>query len=131
MVYSTDLHTSTLLSPQEGHGPEDQPEPGPSALFHRLWFLSNPRNNGMCSVCYKDFLQRQNSNGCVSPPGGSSCTCVCINQSHYLNLNILKQVGKFLIKHYVKYESSSHITDINSQPQRAVKQPFTLRLSCR
>ncbi|AWP02115.1 putative AN1-type zinc finger protein 6 [Scophthalmus maximus] len=24
-------------------------------------FYSSPRNNGMCSVCYKYFLQRQNS----------------------------------------------------------------------
>ncbi|KPP65521.1 AN1-type zinc finger protein 6-like [Scleropages formosus] len=31
-------------------------------------FYGNPRTNGMCSVCYKDFLQRQNSNGRVSPP---------------------------------------------------------------
>lgn len=35
-------------------------------------FYGNPRNNGMCSVCYKDFLQRQNSSGHVSPPGSSS-----------------------------------------------------------
>ncbi|KAM4603096.1 AN1-type zinc finger protein 6 [Polymixia lowei] len=35
-------------------------------------FYGNPRNNGMCSVCYKDFLQRQNSNGRVSPPESSS-----------------------------------------------------------
>ncbi|XP_067349860.1 AN1-type zinc finger protein 6 isoform X2 [Channa argus] len=35
-------------------------------------FYGSPRNNGMCSVCYKDFLQRQNSNGCVGPPGSSS-----------------------------------------------------------
>ncbi|XP_071776948.1 AN1-type zinc finger protein 6 isoform X1 [Centroberyx gerrardi] len=35
-------------------------------------FYGSPRNNGMCSVCYKDFLQRQNNNGRVSPPGLSS-----------------------------------------------------------
>ncbi|XP_029904055.1 AN1-type zinc finger protein 6 isoform X2 [Myripristis murdjan] len=35
-------------------------------------FYGSPRNNGMCSVCYKDFLQRQNSNGRISPPGSSS-----------------------------------------------------------
>lgn len=35
-------------------------------------FYGNPRNNGMCSVCYKDFLQRQNSSGHVSPAGSSS-----------------------------------------------------------
>ncbi|XP_020864639.2 AN1-type zinc finger protein 5-like isoform X1 [Phascolarctos cinereus] len=35
-------------------------------------FYGNPRTNGMCSVCYKDFLQRQQSSGRVSPPVASS-----------------------------------------------------------
>ncbi|XP_026150076.1 AN1-type zinc finger protein 6 isoform X3 [Mastacembelus armatus] len=30
------------------------------------------RNNGMCSLCHKDSLQRQNSNGCMSPAGSST-----------------------------------------------------------
>ncbi|KAF4083039.1 hypothetical protein AMELA_G00135450 [Ameiurus melas] len=39
-------------------------------------FYGNPRTNGMCSICYKDFLQRQNTNGrvteTVSVPAASS-----------------------------------------------------------
>ncbi|XDV18646.1 hypothetical protein PO909_024294 [Leuciscus waleckii] len=31
-------------------------------------FYGNPRNNGMCSVCYKDSLQRQNNSGRSSDP---------------------------------------------------------------
>ncbi|NXI42568.1 ZFAN5 protein, partial [Galbula dea] len=32
-------------------------------------FYGSPRTNGMCSVCYKEFLQRQQSSDRLSPPG--------------------------------------------------------------
>ncbi|TRY77611.1 hypothetical protein DNTS_005768 [Danionella cerebrum] len=35
-------------------------------------FYGNPRNSGMCSVCYKDSLQRQNNSGRSSDPVSSS-----------------------------------------------------------
>ncbi|KPP66425.1 AN1-type zinc finger protein 5-like [Scleropages formosus] len=32
-------------------------------------FYGSPRTNGMCSVCYKEHLQRQQAGGRASPPG--------------------------------------------------------------
>ncbi|XP_015742176.1 AN1-type zinc finger protein 5-like isoform X2 [Coturnix japonica] len=34
-------------------------------------FYGSPRTNGMCSVCYKEFLQRQQSSDRISPPASS------------------------------------------------------------
>ncbi|XP_041917039.1 AN1-type zinc finger protein 6 isoform X2 [Alosa sapidissima] len=40
---------------------------GPMLCATGCGFYGNPRTNGMCSVCYKDFLQRQNNSDRVSP----------------------------------------------------------------
>uniref|UniRef100_A0A674EI86 Zinc finger AN1-type containing 6 n=1 Tax=Salmo trutta TaxID=8032 RepID=A0A674EI86_SALTR len=54
---------------------------GPLLCSTGCGFYSNPRNNGMCSMCYKDFLQRQNNNGRVSPPVSSSATVSSLGES--------------------------------------------------
>nr|XP_046204925.1 AN1-type zinc finger protein 6 isoform X1 [Oncorhynchus gorbuscha]XP_046204926.1 AN1-type zinc finger protein 6 isoform X1 [Oncorhynchus gorbuscha]XP_046204927.1 AN1-type zinc finger protein 6 isoform X1 [Oncorhynchus gorbuscha]XP_046204928.1 AN1-type zinc finger protein 6 isoform X1 [Oncorhynchus gorbuscha] len=54
---------------------------GPLLCTTGCGFYSNPRNNGMCSMCYKDFLQRQNNNGRVSPPVSSSAAVNSLGES--------------------------------------------------
>ncbi|XP_041755057.2 AN1-type zinc finger protein 6 isoform X2 [Coregonus clupeaformis] len=54
---------------------------GPLLCTTGCGFYSNPRNNGMCSMCYKDFLQRQNNNGRVSPPVSSSAAVSSLGES--------------------------------------------------
>ncbi|KFW70634.1 AN1-type zinc finger protein 5 [Pygoscelis adeliae] len=40
-------------------------------------FYGSPRTNGMCSVCYKEFLQRQQSSDRISPPGRGFLSLPC------------------------------------------------------
>ncbi|EOA99545.1 AN1-type zinc finger protein 5, partial [Anas platyrhynchos] len=46
-------------------------------------FYGSPRTNGMCSICYKEFLQRQQSSDRISP---SDLSCLTVHQGKYLCL---------------------------------------------
>ncbi|NXW60114.1 ZFAN5 protein, partial [Eurystomus gularis] len=51
---------------------ETNQTPGPMLCSTGCGFYGNPRTNGMCSVCYKEHLQRQQSSGIISPMGKAS-----------------------------------------------------------
>ncbi|NXT60473.1 ZFAN5 protein, partial [Chaetops frenatus] len=51
---------------------ETNQTPGPMLCSTGCGFYGNPRTNGMCSVCYKEHLQRQQNNGRISPMGTAS-----------------------------------------------------------
>ncbi|NWX94207.1 ZFAN5 protein, partial [Nothoprocta pentlandii] len=51
---------------------ETNQTPGPMMCSTGCGFYGNPRTNGMCSICYKEHLQRQQNSGRISPMGTSS-----------------------------------------------------------
>ncbi|NXU45590.1 ZFAN5 protein, partial [Drymodes brunneopygia] len=53
---------------------ETNQTPGPMLCSTGCGFYGNPRTNGMCSVCYKEHLQRQQNSGRISPMGTASGT---------------------------------------------------------
>ncbi|KAK1211651.1 ZFAN5 protein, partial [Pygoscelis papua] len=51
---------------------ETNQTPGPMLCSTGCGFYGNPRTNGMCSICYKEHLQRQQNSGRISPMGTAS-----------------------------------------------------------
>ncbi|KAI5609777.1 AN1-type zinc finger protein 5 [Silurus asotus] len=61
-----------LMIPGRDMAQETNQTQGPLLCSTGCGFYGNLRTNGMCSICYKDFLQRQNTNGRVTETVSSS-----------------------------------------------------------
>ncbi|NXK46327.1 ZFAN5 protein, partial [Chauna torquata] len=58
-------------------------------------FYGSPRTNGMCSICYKEFLQRQQSSDRISPQGREFLSLPC-NCSTKENIYVCSMVCVFV-----------------------------------
>lgn len=61
---------------------ETNPSPAPLLCSTGCGFFSSPRNHGMCSVCYRDFLLEENSSARTDPPGSSADCSVSPSPTH-------------------------------------------------
>lgn len=65
-------------------------------------FYGSPRTNGMCSVCYKEFLQRQQSSDRISPPGRGFFSWKSVLNG-CLGPNCVQQIYPLLEKSYFPF----------------------------
>lgn len=76
---------------------ETNQSPVPMLCATGCGFYGNPRTNGMCSVCYKEHLTRQQSSDRMSPLGPMGKTAhtnlICLLPSELLQLRLITSVS--------------------------------------
>ncbi|KAI1233198.1 AN1-type zinc finger protein 5, partial [Lamprotornis superbus] len=97
---------------------ETNQTPGPMLCSTGCGFYGNPRTNGMCSVCYKEHLQRQQNSGRISPMGTASGSNSPTSDSP-------SQMTEMSISREEKVSPKTDIEPVVTQPSPSVSQPST------
>ncbi|NXM99432.1 ZFAN5 protein, partial [Sylvia borin] len=104
---------------------ETNQTPGPMLCSTGCGFYGNPRTNGMCSVCYKEHLQRQQNSGRISPMGkGLRRVFLCVNVP-VASLPVMQKMTEMSISREEKVSSKADIEPVITQPNPSVSQPST------